>query len=106
MSATRPANTETIAGTFGARHSATRSTCCSVMIAVTLTIDAGIRQRANHRAGERALGGGDRNLHVDVCAPRRDHAALRDHLVEIVGENLERDRPVRNGFDKSRAKAS
>ena len=48
MSAMRPAKTDTIAGTFGARHSATRSTCSAVMTAVTLTITRGVGERAHH----------------------------------------------------------
>src|SRR5262249_42930936 len=62
--------------------------------------DAGIGERRDHRPGEGAFGGGDRDFHVHVRRPGSDDAALRDHLVEIVGEHFKRDRTVRYRFDQ------
>ncbi len=60
-------------------------------------LDAGVRQTVDEVVRWHAPGVGDRDLHVDVRAPGRDLARLPLHLVELVGEDLERDRPIGNG---------
>ena len=85
-------------GVVGASASPTARTWSSVKIAVTLSTRPRCDRRLDQRAGELALGIGDGNLDVDVLAPGRDLARLLLHLVEVVGEHLERDRTVRNRF--------
>ena len=51
-------------------------------------------QRADELARRLPLGVGDRDLHVHVRPPGRNRARLLGHSGNIVGEHLERDRPV------------
>jgi len=85
VSATRPANTEMIAGVFASSRAGG-----------DVEGNARLRQALDHGAGEFPLRVGDRDLDVDVPAPGGDLPRLHFHLAEIVGENFERDRPVRN----------
>ena len=54
------------------------------------------RQRADELACRLPLGVGDRNLHIHVRPPCRDRTRLLGHAREVVGEDLERHRPVRD----------
>ena len=56
-----------------------------------------MRKPADQVEGGLAARVGDRNLDVDVLAPGRDEPGLPLHLVELVGEHLERDRTVGDG---------
>ena len=73
------------------------------MIAVTLTIDAGVASSARITGPLNApLVFVTGILTLTFVAPRGDRAPLRDHLVEIVGEDLERDRAVGNRREQLR----
>ena len=65
-----------------------------VISAVTLSLTPSCDEPAHQVEARAPVGVGDRDLHVDVVAPGRDLARLALHLVEVVGEDLERDRPV------------
>ena len=95
----RPANTETIAGVSLASAAAILPTCSCVITAVTLSLMPARDSVAISGPAKFALGVGHRNLDIDVVAPRGDLARLLFHGGKVVGEHLERNRPIGNGFE-------
>ena len=68
-------------------------------MAVTLQRDALLRQLSHQRNRTFPLGVGDWYFHRDMLSPSCDTTRLPFHFGEIVGENLERDRPIRDRDD-------
>jgi hypothetical protein len=83
----RPANTETKEG------SATRQRVRHVAHLIErhdggdVQLDPAVRQAVDQRFSGFAFGVRDRDLHVDVIAPRGDLERLALHLGKIVGED-------------------
>ncbi len=68
-------------------------------------VHAGIGQFPHDGGGALPARVGDRDLHVDVAAPRRDQMSLAHHFAVVVGEDLERDWPVGDVLEHLAGKA-
>ena len=85
---------------------ATASTWAMVISAVTLSFTPSAEQLARSRRRWDALGVGDRDLDVDVVAPRGDQPGLADHLAESSEKTSNEIGSVGDGLEDLAANAS